>query len=398
MKIPKQNLSYLLKVYSEGKSTAKEEQELFTWMAENKEDDLIINHIEQLIASYNSKEEVPVVDWEQMYQRIVAEKKDINVRQVGNKILWYRWMAAAAILLLIGTGFYFFAENPKNKHESLSAIPNELNDIAPPNTSNAVLTLGNGQKIILDSSGNGVVARQGGVNVIKLADGGLAYRGAGKGVEYNTLNNPRGSKVISLALSDGSRVWLNAESSLRYPTSFVGNERKVEITGEAYFEIAPDLSKSFIVVKGNTNIQVLGTHFNVKAYEDEKSLNITLLEGKVRINSGENGKSVVITPGEQAQVNKNGSIDLSASVDITEVMAWKNGEFSFKGTEIENIMREVSRWYDVEIIFESPVKEKFYAEVSRNTVVSTLLQMLEATKAIHFKIEGRKIRVLPGAI
>ena len=238
-----------------------------------------------------------------------------------------------------------------------------------------------------------MLAMQGAVKVMKLPDGQIAYHGTGKDVQYNTLNNPRGSRVVGLTLADGSKVWLNAASSLRYPTAFTGKERKVEITGEAYFEVAHNPAMPFVVSKGGTTVRVLGTHFNINAYDDERSLNVTLLEGRVSVGSIAGAPPQVIIPGQQAQVGKSGDIELVNSVDLDEVMAWKNDLFSFKGAGIEGIMRQVSRWYDVDVVFEKQVTEKFYAEVSKATNVSTLLKMLEATKAVQFSIEGKTIRV-----
>lgn len=310
---------------------------------------------------------------------------------------WARWAAAAAIILLLGTGYYFFTTHKEQNLQKEFAKIEQLKtvDIAPPNTTNAVLTLANGQKIILDSTGTGTLALQGAVNVVKLADGQIAYRGTTKEIQYNTLSNPRGSKVINLSLADGSKVWLNAASSLKYPTAFTGKERKVEISGEAYFEVAHNPAMPFVVSKGGTSIKVLGTHFNVNAYDDESLLNVTLLEGSVSVKASNTKQPKVIKPGEQAQVNKNGNIDLANSVDLNEVMAWKNDLFSFKGADIESIMRQVSRWYNVEVIFKRPITEKFYAEVSKSTNVSTLLEMLQATKAVQFEIEGNTITVTP---
>ena len=394
MRISNSRISYLLKVYSDGKATIEEEQELFKRVAKGKEKS-VKKHIEELVSSYNSNEVVPKVDWEQLYQNIIEEKNNQNFQSVLRKMIWPRWAAAAAVLLILGTGYYFLTATHKDQKNLSGTEQPKMIDIAPPNTVNAVLTLSNGQKIILDSTGNGMLAKQGSVNVIKLANGEIAYRGTSTEIQYNTLSNPRGSKVINLVLADGSRVWLNTASSLRYPTAFTGHERKVEITGEAYLEVAHNPAMPFIVSKGSTSIKVLGTHFNVNAYDDESSLNVTLLEGSVSVTVMGSQQPKVIEPGEQAQVNKNGNIEVSNSVDLNEVMAWKNGVFSFKGADIESIMREVSRWYDVDVVFEKPVEEKFYAEVSRNTSVSTLLQMLEATRAVHFKIEGKTISVMP---
>lgn len=395
MKLSEHRVAYLLEVYSEGRATTAEEQELFNWVAKGKEKP-VREHIEKLVSSYPSVEAVLPVDWEQLYQRIIKEKNTRDIRPGVKRIIWSYW-AAATIALLLGAWYYYFVSLPAVKDQKKLADIEHINkdDVAPPAAVNAVLTLANGQRIILDSTGNGMLAMQGAVKVMKLPDGQIAYRGTGKEIQYNMLSNPRGSRVVGLTLADGSKVWLNAESSLRYPTAFAGKERKVEITGEAYFEVAHNPAMPFVVSKGGTTVRVLGTHFNINAYDDEHSLNVTLLEGSVSVGSVTGMHPKVIRPGQQAQVEKSGDIELVNPVDLEEVMAWKNDLFSFKGAGIEGIMRQVSRWYDVDVIFEKQVTEKFYAEVSKTTNVSTLLKMLEATKAVRFSIEGKTIRVTP---
>ncbi len=390
MALPKNRISYLLEIYSSRKATPSEEEELFEWVKKGKERP-IKKHIEKLISDYNLNVLVPAVDWERIYDRIIEEKDLDNVQKKTRKMTWVRWAAAAVVLLFLGTGYYYFASKKEPQKVAKSDQPKTI-DIAPPNGVNAVLTLSNGQNIILDSTGNGVVAMQGTVHVVKSADGQLAYKGSSENIEYNTLSNPRGSKVISLVLADGSKVWLNAASTLKYPTAFAGKERKVEITGEAYFEVSHDAAMPFIVSKGETSVRVLGTHFNVNAYDDDSVLNVTLLEGSVKVSKG--NESVLIAPGQQAAIGDS-RLATHDNVDIDEVMAWKNGLFSFKAADIETIMRQVSRWYNVDVVFEKPITEKFYAQVSRNTDVSNLLKMLEATKAVHFKIEGKTIKVMP---
>jgi transmembrane sensor len=396
MKISKNRISHLLKVYSEGRATKAEEQNLFEWVASRGKEVPIKKHIDELVSSYNPDQVLPTVDWEHLYKNIIETKNSRNSQPaILRKITWRRWAAAAAAAITLGTGFYFVNNIHKGQKDLLATGLPKKNDIAAPNSVNAVLILSDGQKIILDSTGNGVLAKQGSVNVVKLADGKIAYRGASNEIQYNTLSNPRGSKVINLALADGSRVWLNTASSLRFPTAFSGSERKVEITGEAYLEVAHNPDMPFVVSKGNTNIKVLGTRFNVNAYDDESTLDVTLLEGSVSVAAKTDQRPSIIKAGEQAAVNKNGNIQVNYSVDLDDVMAWKNEIFSFKGDDIQSVMKEVSRWYDVNVIFDKAGDEKFYADVSRNTSVSTLLAMLEATKAVHFKIEGRTINVMP---
>lgn len=396
MEISKSRVAYLLEVFSNGKATEEEEQELFSWVAEGN-DEPVKEHIEKLVSSYRPGETGASTDWEKLYRQIESEK---NAREAMlptvQKRRWMGWAAAAAVLLL-GAGYYFFnAMYTGNDQKGLANIkPIKKDDVAPPAAVNAVLTLGNGQKIIIDSTGNGMLAMQGSVKVLKLADGQITYKGTSKAVEYNTLSNPRGSRVIAITLADGSKVWLNTASSLKYPTAFTGNERKVEITGEAYFEVAHNPAMPFVVSKGGNNVQVLGTHFNINAYDDEQTMKVTLLEGSVRVHAAGSPDPKMIKPGEQALVEKSGNIELLHSVNIDEVMAWKNELFSFSGVGMEGIMRQVARWYDVDVVFEKEINEKFYAEVSRSTNVSTLLKMLEATKSVEFSIEGKTIRVMP---
>lgn len=390
MALSQKRISYLLEVYSNRKASREEMDELFEWVKKGRKKPLK-KHIEKLVSEYDSNELLPAVEWDKMYEQILQEKDSSGAEPNLRKMSWVHWAAAAVVVLLLGSGYYYFTRQ-NEPHKVVALQPEKTNDIAPPNTVNAILTLSNGQKIILDSTGNGVVAMQGKVNVVKLADGEIVYKGNTENIEYNTLSNPRGSKVISLILADGSKVWLNAGSTLKYPTAFAGNERKVEVTGEAYFEVAHNAAMPFIVSKGETDVRVLGTHFNVSAYDDEKSLDVTLLEGSVKVSNG--NQNVLISPGEQADIHDS-RLTIQNNVDVEEVMAWKNGLFSYKGADVETIMRQVSRWYNVDVVFEEPVTEKFYAQVSRNTNVSKLLKMLEATRAVHFSINGKTITVRP---
>jgi hypothetical protein len=269
----------------------------------------------------------------------------------------------------------------------------KTNDIAPPNTVNAVLTLSNGQKIILDDTGNGIVAMQGAVNVIKTADGQIAYKGASNNIEYNTLNNPRGSKVIRLALADGSRVWLNAASSLKYPTAFFGNERKVHVTGEAYFEVTKNAAMPFKVEAKGMEVEVLGTHFNISSYDDELSSRTTLLEGSVKINQG--NTTNFLRPGQQAKLNKDGEIKIINDADVDEAVAWKENKFQFAWADIHDVMRQIARWYDVSVDYKGSVSSHFGGTIPREVNLSQALKMLELTGELKFEIEGKHVMVMP---
>lgn len=395
MKTSKDRIIYLLKAYSEGSATEEEERELFSW-ADEGDAGVFREYVEILLASPNPDETPLPADWEPLFNRILKEKNTRSNKAIMKPARW-KWWAAASIFLLWAGGYYLIKRGENAAHPDVSAFTSGTNkpDIAPPNAINAILTLSDGRRITLDSTAEGTLAMQGAVKIAKLPDGQITYQGNRGEVLYNTLLNPRGSKVVAIQLADKTKVWLNAESSLKYPTVFSGKERKVEITGEAYFEVAPNRVKPFIVSRGDAQVTVLGTHFNVNAYPDEPAVNVTLLEGSIQVNSLAGISSAKkVQPGEQAQIEPDGSIGLKRRVDLEEIMAWKDNLFSFKGADMKTIMNQVSRWYNVDVTFEREIKEKFYAEVSRNTNVSTLLEMLEATQSVKFKIEKEKITVI----
>jgi len=308
--------------------------------------------------------------------------------------LWKRIAVAASITLMLATGAYFLFMNKPKQIAKTETQQRFKNDVAP-GGNKAILTLSNGTQIILDSAANGTLSQQGNSKVIKLDSGQLKYEASGSsplgeaGVGLNTITTPKGGQY-QIVLADGSKVWLNAASSITYPTAFTGAERKITMTGEAYFEVAHNAAKPFIVSKNAVSVQVLGTHFNVNAYDDEAEIKVTLLEGSVKATSSNN--SIIIKPGEQAVLTA-GEIK-AMSVDLDEVMAWKNGIFNFNREDITGIMRQLSRWYDAEIIYQGDKSEDLFSGIiKRNNNISQVLKMLEQTNRIHFKIEDRKIVV-----
>jgi transmembrane sensor len=326
-----------------------------------------------------------------------AEMKKALFERVGIqkpvRRMWWRWSAAAAVLLMLAGGMYsLFSKLPNEVPVAKApAVPAERfkNDVAP-GQEGAILTLASGKTIVLDSAANGALAQEGAAEVIKQ-NGQIVYKGKGAAdaVVYHTMTTPRG-RQYHLLLADGTRVWLNAASSITYPTAFTGKERKVTITGEVYFEVAHRTDAPFEVQKDEVRVQVLGTHFNVNAYEEESSLDVTLLEGAVRVAKGSSRSD--IRPGQQARV-KGDAVRLVNNVDVDEVMAWKNGAFHFGGTSIETIMRQLERWYDVEVIYNKKVDDLFYAEIPRNTGLTDVLKALELTGEVRFAVEGKKVFV-----
>lgn len=326
-----------------------------------------------------------VVLKEEMYQNILRDiSKGSKIIPLYKRSIFKRVAAAASIILVLSTGAYFYFNSRTEKEIAKSEI--QVKDVEAPKVSKAMITLTNGKIVSLDSITSGTLATQGNVNVVKTSDGKIIYNGSSEEIAYNTLYNPRGSQVVNITLSDGSVVWLNAGSSLTYPVAFVGNERKVTIAGEAYFEVAHDATKPFIVSKSETSVQVLGTHFNVNSYDDESAIKVTLLEGSVKINN-----SVIIKPGQQAVVAN--EIKVLSGVDLEQVMAWKNGQFVLKGTDVAALLRQIARWYNVDIIFTGKVPERrFGGSISREVNLSAMLQALNEN-GVGCKLHEGKIIV-----
>ena len=305
------------------------------------------------------------------------------------KRTWFK--IAAAAILLFGIFTFYKLGLGKNNLKQQVAKTNSA-DMAP-GGNKAVLTLADGSKIVLDSAANGNLTNQGNTTIIKL-DGKLAYTASGNNGEvlYNTISTPKGG-MYQIVLSDGSKVWLNAASSLRFPTAFTGKQRNVELSGEAYFEIEKNAAMPFNVTVSEMNVQVLGTHFNVMAYNEESEIKTTLIEGAVKVTKG--NAVGLLKPGKQASLDNNGAIIIT-DAEIEKDLAWKNGMFFFENNDIKTIMQQLNRWYDADISYQGNVtNRRFTGQISRYINLSGVLKMLELTGDIHFKIEGKKILVMP---
>jgi len=305
-----------------------------------------------------------------------------------------RYAAAAIIICMLSVSLYFlFKPQPARQISKTENIKTPANDVAP-GGNKAILTLANGRSIILDSAANGTLTTQGNSKILKL-NGMLSYntlKNKSSEVLYNTISTPRGGQY-ELMLSDGSKVWLNAASSLRFPASFVGKERKVELLGEAYFEVAKNATMPFKVKVHGMEVEVLGTHFNINSYDNESMIRTTLLEGSVKINK--NNSSSLLKPGQQAQMNKAGEIKIINNVDVEEAIAWKEGKFQFDKADIHDIMRQLARWYDVDVEYKGTVSSHFGGTISRDVNLSQVLNMLHLTGEVNFQIQDKKVVVMP---
>lgn len=334
-------------------------------------------------------------------ERLLAQiHEQINATPVrAPKLYWKKWLAAAAMLILVATAAFLYFQSKQVPPVPVAKLTLKQ-DIAPPSSNTAIITLGNGQQIILDSAGKGLLAMEGNVQLTKTADGSIVYQGASDKYLVNTLNNPRGSKPVTLVLSDGSKVWLNSESSLRYPVAFGATERQVEITGEAYFEVAKKAQPFKVAVAGKGVVEVLGTHFNINSYQDETYTKVTLLEGSVKVYLQPNGAgAIAIQPGQQAlylsDQQKQTAIQVKNGIDLSAVVAWKNGYFNFDNSDLKSVLRQLSRWYNVDVVYQGNIpKRVFGGEMQRDLNLSEVLKILEKNN-VHFKIETDKLIVMP---
>lgn len=328
------------------------------------------------------------VDSDAILQQILKQHPGRQTLMVTIKRHW--WKIAASLLMLLGIRLF---THKTNAPQPVTALHNA------PITQHygAILTLSNGEQIPLDSQTNGTIARQGMMQVLKHPDGTLSYTGSKSNNPeeiYNSVSTPPGSQY-HLILPDGTGVWLNAASAIRYPLTFSGGKRKVDISGEAFLDVAHNTGVPFEVNAGDMQVQVLGTAFNIMAYKDEGCIKTTLVNGAVKVMKG--GSSRQLQPGIQAILPAGENNFRLEKADMKEVLAWKEGEFRFYEAEIPSIMRQVARWYDVEIVYKGDIpRNKFYGVIPRQHSVSQLLEVLEMTHNVHFSITGRKIIVMPG--
>lgn len=301
---------------------------------------------------------------------------------------WYRISVAAVLALTLGMMGYFV-----NRQKAAPVTP-LVTDVTAPGSTKATVRLANGETIALDSLLSGTLAVQEDGKLIKNANGQLVYKAQATATShapvYNTLDNPRGSRVVDMTLADGTHIWLNAGSSVTFPVAFTGSERNIQLKGEAYLDVSHNADKPFIVQTGDLVIRVLGTGFNVDAYEGAEPVKVTLLKGAVKL-SNKNASSL-LKPGQQASIK--GQIRVSNDVDLDDVLAWKNNKFTFDNSTIQQIMRQLERWYDIEVVYQGvPTTETFVGSISRDVKLSQILSLLSETNAVHFEQQGKSVIV-----
>lgn len=390
-------LEYLFNSYVYRNCSLQEEEELMELLAQSENKSQVQKLLDKIIEDTESENSMPEKAAAFILQNIL-EKDKIPVPAVERRktvfMGWLRMVAAAILVLFISGAAYWVISNQNNKHATASLVNhNRKTEKILPGGDHAILTMADGSRIVLDSVQNGIIQR--GNASISKKGGLLVYDESSPAkkataVVYNTLTTPRGGQY-KLILADGSKVWLNASSSLYFPTAFSGKERNVELTGEAYFEVAKNKEKPFHVNVNGMQVEVLGTHFNVNAYADENSIKTSLLEGSVKIKRG--SLSGLLKPGQQGILENNDNDFKIKRADMDEVVAWKNGLFQFDGANIKTIMFEISRWYNMQIVYDGKVPERsFVGKISRDAQLSDVLKILELS-SVKFKVEGRKIIV-----
>ncbi len=388
--LDKKDFQKLLDKYIAGEASLEEEQRLLNFYGSFQKKPEFETEIDHL--------------GDKIFERIRENIYPVEENHYSYRFYYLKSISIAAMILLaITTGIYFYSNREIVKPENFVEI-DVRNDIAP-GYNKAILTLADGSKISLDDAANGLLASQGNIAITKTENGQIVYEKnnidrskfmSNRSVT-NTIQTPKGGKY-QVRLPDGSKVWLNSASTLSYPTTFAGNERKVQLEGEAYFEISPNKNIPFRVQSGNQIVEVLGTHFNINSYDDEDYIKTTLLEGSVKVilNSKPNviSNTRLLKPGEQSLTKSSNSAIRIENADTEKAVAWKNGYFKFKNTPIREIMREIERWYDVELVYEGKIPtDEFTGFISNDVKISAVLKIMEESGGVKFTVKGKKLKV-----
>ncbi|MGO4294966.1 FecR family protein [Chitinophaga sp. RAB17] len=372
----------------EGALTSAEQDTLDAWLADSERNRQLFRELSGEAGEEGIAAEMELINWQDSFDRVYNA---IGQTKKSPGFWSHTWRRAAAIFLLIMGGALTWFILKKEQTPNIATVMHK-SDVAP-GSRKAVLTLSNGSVIVLDDAPEGVVASQGKTLIRKSGSGQLRYdaSGATAGVNaYNSITTPNGGEY-QVVLPDGSQVWLNAASSIRFPATFAHDARRVEITGEAYFEVVKNGNVPFYVTTGHHRIEVLGTGFNVQSYRNDADITTTLLQGSIRIAAGANTR--ILKPGQQTKVNRETpvSIQLIEDADTEEALAWRNGKFIFNDTELQTVVRQLERWYDVNIDYTGLTGYRFNGEIPRSANLSKVLKMMELTSNIHYRINDRNI-------
>ncbi|MDE1192677.1 MAG: FecR domain-containing protein [Arachidicoccus sp.] len=392
----KERLKYLFENRFKGKLSQNEREEFLLFVTDERNKTLLDEIIEEYLQNpplldLPDSEHISAVierilhpvDNENTFVHLDGEQQFIQKR-ITLRAVW----SAASVILFLAISLFIYRQLNYTKQSIVRTT-----DI-PPGHNGAILTLSDGSKVVLDSAGNGIIAQQGGAEVV-MNGRQLSYKASNVNKDsavFNTVSTTRG-RQFTLVLPDGSHVWINSESAVTYPTLFKGKERRVSVTGEAYFEVAKNAAMPFKVNAANkAEIEVLGTHFNIKAYSNENSLTTSLFEGSIKFRTTRQQSANLLKPGEQAELEQNGAVQVNKNIDEDKILAWKNGLFDFDGLSLEEAMRQLERWYDIDVVYEqNRIPDiHFYGQINKNISLNGLLKALQLTD-VKYRLEDRKL-------
>lgn len=391
----------LLDKYLADQATSMERARLKELLLESSNDGKFADAIEAVLQQHRFQD-TSIVDKDILFQQLLQKSRSYTTpvpmitahRTRSLRRGWVRYAAAVLIAAGLGTGAYLLTTNKKTK-QTLANGNKQLQMDIPPGRDKAILTLADGSDIVLDSVGAGLLANQGGVRVTKLANGQIAYDTGSlttKEVMWNTMTTPRGGQY-QVTLPDGTKVWLNAASSITFPTTFTGNERRVKIDGEVFFEVAKNKQKPFLVnIREESLVQVLGTSFNINCYQDENVTKTTLVEGSVKVSKGND--SLILKPGQQAVASVSTPKFKIVEADIDQAIAWKNGFFSLQDADLKAVLRQLERWYDINVRYDGAISNIiFQGKIFRNTNLSDVIEFLQKA-GVNCRLDGKTLIVL----